>query len=267
MKQLTRMIVTLVALGVVMNLGGCMVPKSELDAATTLNQQLVKEKTDLRAERDEAQLDVQRLQKELDIARSNSDSAERVARLEAELMTANAEYSNLQMMYDDLANTRGSQLPVAVDTALEELALEHPDMIEYVPSVGMVKFKSDLTFPKGSDELNAGASEALKDVAAILASTDADSYNIYVAGHTDDVPVTNPNTMRRHPNNWYLSVHRAVVVQEALESAGVDADRLAIIGFGEYQPAEPNGANHTGNAANRRVELWIVAPGQFLSID
>jgi len=265
MKQITRMIVTLVVLGAMLNLGGCLVAKSELDAATALNQQLTKEKVDLRAQRDEAMMEIERLQKELDLARSDSASAERVAMLESELATANAEYNDLRMRYDDLANRAGSELPEVLDTALEELAFEHPDMIEYVPSVGMVKFKSDLTFPKGSDELNAGAAEALRDFADILNSTDADLYNIYVAGHTDDIPITNAGTLRRHPNNWYLSVHRAVVVEEALEDAGVDPERLAIMGFGEFNPAEPNGANRTGNPANRRVELWIVAPGQFMA--
>ena len=267
MKQITRMLATVVALGIVMNLGGCLVAKSELDTANNYNNQLVKDRDDLRGQLAEADAQIASLERQLGDALSDGGSGALVANLREDLAGERAKYDTLKASYDRLADDRTS-LPMEVSTALEELALEHPDMIEYVSSRGMVKFKSDLTFPKGSDELKASASAALKEVATILNSTDASGYNIYVAGHTDDMPITPGSaTARRHPNNWSRSVHRAVVVQEALENAGVDPERLAVVGFGEYQPAETNAPNHQGNAANRRVELWIVLPGQFMSVD
>jgi len=42
---------------------------------------------------------------------------------------------------------------------------------------------------------------------------------------------------------------------------GIEAARLSTRGFGEYRPLEPNGANKTGNAKNRRVEIYIVPAG------
>ena len=267
MKQITRMLVTLVTLGAVMNLGGCLVAKSELETAQNYNRQLVKDKADLTGQLSAADATIADLERQLNSALAGSGNGALVASLQDELASERAKYATLKTSYDRLADDRTS-LPMDVSTALEELALEHPDMIEYVSSRGMVKFKSDLTFPKGSDELKASASAALKEVATILNSTDASGYNIYVAGHTDDMPITPGSaTARRHPNNWSRSVHRAVVVQEALENAGVDPERLAVVGFGEYQPAETNAPNHQGNAANRRVELWIVLPGQFMSVD
>jgi len=159
----------------------------------------------------------------------------------------------------------GMVVPPTVNVALERLAADNPNMIEYMPAHGMVKSKTDLTFPKGKDELQAGAAEALRQFAHIVNSAEAQQFNIYIAGHTDDIPIKNPQTLRRHPTNWYLSVHRAVVVEEALENAGIDPSRLAVMGFGEYHPTVPNASGRQGNAANRRVEIWIVPPNQFLT--
>jgi flagellar motor protein MotB len=37
------------------------------------------------------------------------------------------------------------------------------------------------------------------------------------------------------------------------------------MGFGEYHPVAPNKPGKKGNQANRRVEIWIVPPGSFLT--
>jgi len=79
------------------------------------------------------------------------------------------------------------------------------------------------------------------------------------------MPIRRPQTKRTHPDNWYLSVHRAVAVQKELARAGLAPARIGTMGFSEYHPVEPNAPGNKGNGANRRVEIWIVPPGRFLT--
>ncbi len=42
-------------------------------------------------------------------------------------------------------------------------------------------------------------------------------------------------------------------------------DAVGVLGFGEFHPAAPNAAGNKGNAANRRVELWILPGARLLT--
>ncbi len=154
-------------------------------------------------------------------------------------------------------------LPAKVDTALQGFATENPELVEYLPGYGMVKFKADFTFESGKDSISASAAKALGKLVEILNSDAAIEFHIYIAGHTDDQPIV--HSIRRHPTNWYLSVHRAVEVQKELTKAGLAPERIAALGFGEYHPIEPNAEGKKGNSKNRRVEVWIVPPDKLLT--
>jgi flagellar motor protein MotB len=184
-----------------------------------------------------------------------------------------ADFDKLKELYDKAIGRATptpigpiSILPAAINKALHDFAQANPDLVEYLPKYGMVKLKADLTFAPGSDVVQQSAVDALSKFAAIINEPVAAKFNIYIAGHTDDMPIGKPDTRRRHPDNWYLSVHRAVAVQKALESANLDAKRIGVMGFSEYHPVEPNRPNKRGNKANRRVEIWIVPPDRFLTI-
>ncbi len=153
-----------------------------------------------------------------------------------------------------------SPLPVELSTALEDLARDN-DMIEYDSSRGIVKFKSDLLFEKGSDAVTATATEAVRTLCGILNSEQARQFHIIVAGHTDDLPIQKPQTREAHPTNRHLSSHRAISVARLMEESGVEPVRLSTRGFGEYRPVEPNAPNKRGNPKNRRVEIYIVPEG------
>ncbi|MBL7132870.1 MAG: OmpA family protein [Phycisphaerae bacterium] len=158
-----------------------------------------------------------------------------------------------------------SVLPSEVDKALRAFAKDNPNLLEYLPKYGMVKLKADPTFKKGSDSVEAAAVSALRKFAGIINKAAAERFNIYVAGHTDNIPIVKRETLRRHPDNWYLSVHRAVAVQKVLLRAGIAGHRVGAMGFGQHHPAAPNRASGGGNEANRRVEIWIVPPGRYLT--
>ena len=156
-------------------------------------------------------------------------------------------------------------LPPEMDRALKAFAQANPNLMEYQSKYGMVKLKSDMSFASGSADVQAEAGEALKKLVAILNSPQGSTFHVYVAGHTDDVPVGNPVTRKRHPTNWYLSVHRAIGVQKVLILAGMPPERIGVMGFGEYHPVVPNKPNKKGHSLNRRVELWILPASRLLT--
>jgi chemotaxis protein MotB len=149
------------------------------------------------------------------------------------------------------------KLPPELDRALKELAAKYPDMIEYDPQRGAVRWKSDLTFAKGSDEVNDAVKPSLKAFADIVGSAAASAFEVVVVGHTDNLRI-GPVTGRKHPTNWHLSVHRSVAVAFALNSFGVDFHRLGCMGYGEQRPRVPNPAAG-GEERNRRVEIFLVS--------
>ena len=154
----------------------------------------------------------------------------------------------------------GAALPVELSTLLEDFAKQH-DMVDYDASRGIVKFKSDLLFDKGSDNVAASAIEAVKSLTTILSSEQGVKFDIIIAGHTDDIPIQKPETRAKHPTNWHLSSHRAIAVLKVMESNNIDSKRLSARGFGEYRPIAANKPSKKGNAQNRRVEIYIVAEG------
>ena len=254
----TMLIVMLLGL---FSTSGCLVWKKDYDALASHNLALTNQVDRLEQELAQAEA----AKKELEARLAGSDDPSMIALLEQELRELQVDYDGLLAKYRDLRDAAPGPLPTGMSVALEALAAQHSDMIEFVPSHGMIKFKADLTFPRGQDALQPAAVTAMRQLARIVNSTEAQGFNVYIAGHTDDIPIKKPETRRKHPNNWYLSVHRAVAVEEALEKAGVGAKRLAVVGFSEYHPTVANAPNHKGSPANRRVEIWIVPPRQFLT--
>jgi len=190
--------------------------------------------------------------------------------LEQERKAQDVAYAQLKDKYDkllaDLNNPPDIGSPVLPDEmnrALQNFASAHGDVLAFLPKYGMVKLKADLTFPSGSAKVQARAAGALSKLAEILNTPVAARFSAYVAGHTDDQPVR--IAVKKHPDNWYLSVHRAVGVQKVLVDAGLAHERIAAMGFGEHHPIVPNKPGRKGHRLNRRVEIWIVPSGRFLT--
>ena len=61
---------------------------------------------------------------------------------------------------------------------------------------------------------------------------------------------------RAYPTNWELSAARAASVVRMLDNGGVDPQRLAAVGYGEYRPVADN-TTAAGRRANRRVVLLV----------
>jgi chemotaxis protein MotB len=234
---------------------GC--ESSDLQRQNQLQQGRI---SDLESKLQASQLQLDQLKKRLEAAEATGGVEvetlrQKVAALEEDVAKKAALIKSLQ---DRLMG--GSALPVELNTALEDFAKGN-DMVEYDASRGMVKFKSDLIFDKGSDAVTAQASEAIKTLSGILNGEQAKKFDIIVAGHTDDIPILKAETLRAHPTNLALSCHRAISVIEQMQKDGIEPKRLSARGFGEYRPLEPNAPNKKGNPKNRRVEIYIVPAG------
>ena len=241
-------------------------------ALRTVNGTLGSTKDQLRA----AELQNQRLAEETDIAKREAKAAsQQLALLDEQHRSVVLGYDRLKAMYEKLTAEKPEipnvgdviVLPSEVDKALKEFAGKNGNLLAYYPKYGMVKLKADLTFKPGSDYVQTSATQALGQLARIINSPAASRFHVYVAGHTDDMRIVKPATKRRHPDNWYLAVHRAVAVQQVLTRAGLDTRRLGVLGFGEYHPVADNAPDRGGNKANRRVEIWIVPPKRYLTQD
>jgi chemotaxis protein MotB len=220
------------------------------------------EADDLRTLYRNSQSQVLDLQEQLAEANARIDALMGGVGSEADaLAQAIAERDRLRAALDDaenrLRNAGGVVLPAELDDALSQLAAANPQLMSYDAERGMIKLKSDLTFGLGSADVSAGAAKSLASLAKIFNSDAAQSYEVRVVGHTDNVPIKNVGTRAKHPTNWHLSVHRAIAVMQVLNKSGVPNTRINVSGYGEYRPVVAN--TKGGSEANRRVEIFLVA--------
>ncbi len=113
-----------------------------------------------------------------------------------------------------------------------------------------IRLGDNILFDPGKAELKPQAFPILKAVADVVKN---DFKQIFVEGHTDNVPIHTS----KYPSNWELSAARALSVVRYLHYVeGIDAARLAAVGYGEYRPLVPN-TTPENRAKNRRVEIYI----------
>jgi chemotaxis protein MotB len=112
-----------------------------------------------------------------------------------------------------------------------------------------IELSSSLLFPSGDALPNDRAFALLEKVAGILAPF---ANPVHVEGFTDNLPIATA----KYPTNWELSAARAGSVVRMLAADGVAPERLAAVGYGEFQPVADN-ATADGRARNRRVVLVV----------
>ena len=224
----------------------------------------------------------------------NRDQADLIKKLKGDVKTTQAQNKHLQRQLDDIKEQGGLEvqtlrekvaalkravdqkneminrmkkqlligapLPVELNTMLEEFA-NNNDMVTYDADQGMVKFRSDLLFDKGSAQVKSNAAAAIKELCQVLQSEQGSEFDIIIAGHTDDIPIQKPSTREKHPTNWHLSAHRAISVLQIMKNNNIGPKRLSARAFGEYRPVAPNKPDKGGNPQNRRVEIYIVPKG------
>ena len=237
-------------------LSGC---SSELKDLRFQNEIQQKRIDTLQAELAANKLELDQLKRQLDGARQKGGiEVETLEQKITALEESIAKKDELIASMQDRLLSGGAQLPVELTTKLEDFAKEY-EMVTYDPNRGIVKFKSDLLFKSGSDEVLPAAVSAVKSLCDILNSEQGIKFHIIVAGHTDDQPIR--YSRAKHPTNWHLSAHRAISVLNVMAENSIDSERLSVRGFGEYRPSVPNEPDKKGNPQNRRVEIYIVPEG------
>lgn len=115
----------------------------------------------------------------------------------------------------------------------------------------MLELPSAILFESGKADLSTGGQQTLSEVAKVLATISSREFQ--VAGHTDNVPISNA----KFPSNWELSTSRSVSVVKFLQDKGVDPNWLSAAGYSKYQPTATNNTAE-GKSKNRRIEITLM---------
>ena len=138
-----------------------------------------------------------------------------------------------------------------IQDALSELVKQQLVTVRRGNDYIEVEIQSDILFGSGVAVPNATATATVRKIGAVLRGQ---PNAVRVEGYTDN----NPIRTAQFQSNWELSTARAASMVHVLIDEGVPPQRLAVVGFGEYQPIADN-ATEAGRNANRRVLLVILA--------
>jgi chemotaxis protein MotB len=114
----------------------------------------------------------------------------------------------------------------------------------------IIRVKEHGSFPSGSASLTRDFAPVLKIIRGVLKNTQG---QIYVEGHTDNVPISTA----AFRSNWALSSARAVSVAHGLfQDGAMDENRFTVTGYASTRPLASNDTAE-GRTRNRRVEVVI----------
>lgn len=140
---------------------------------------------------------------------------------------------------------------------LRELLGDRPD----VRIVGdRFVFQSEVLFPTASADIGVTGREELGKLAQSLREIAAEMpsdvpWVLQIDGHTDRRPIRTPE----FPSNWELSTARAINVGKFLVTQGIAPERIAVAGFGEFQPIDDRD-DEIAYRRNRRIEIKLTNP-------
>jgi outer membrane protein OmpA-like peptidoglycan-associated protein len=147
------------------------------------------------------------------------------------------------------------QEALAAKAEAEDMQRQLADLQAKQTDRGMVLTLGDVLFDTAKSTLKPGASTVMDRVAAFM-SKNPDT-KVMIEGHTD--------SRGADDYNQELSQHRADAVRNALESRGIQGDRVVAVGKGEGFPVASND-DAAGRQQNRRVEIvFSDKEGQFAS--
>lgn len=138
-----------------------------------------------------------------------------------------------------------------VESALGDLVKRQLVMVRRNDLWVEVELRTDILYTSGSAQPVPEALPVLRQLAQVLAPL---PNSVRVEGYTDNVPIRTSAFY----SNWELSAARAGSVVRVLSGQGVDATRLAVVGYGEQRPVQSNDTPE-GRNANRRVVVVILA--------
>jgi chemotaxis protein MotB len=151
----------------------------------------------------------------------------------------------------DIPGSDLEQVARDVSAALSSLVADGHVRVRRTESWVEVDISTDILFGSGVARLSPAALAALQRLADVLKTF---PNAVRVEGHTDDRPIDTA----AFPSNWELSAARAASVVHLFMDRGMAAQRLAVVGYGEFRPMMSNNTI-PGRNANRRVEVLIFS--------
>ena len=126
-----------------------------------------------------------------------------------------------------------NQLSNDVEGAFADLIEDDDIAIDGNETWVEISLSSSLLFGSGSAIPNPAALPVLTKIADLLAGYENP---VHVEGFTDNVPIRSSV----FASNWELSAARSATVVRLLAEGGVDPDRMAAVGYAEFQPLASN---------------------------
>jgi chemotaxis protein MotB len=155
------------------------------------------------------------------------------------VLSGATEDGNLGTLRKELEQALGPEI------ARQEVAV-HSEPDGLVVSLREIGF-----FGSGSADIKAGSQLAFGRIANLLAER---QYRIRIEGHTDNVPIHNP----QFASNWELSTTRAIeLIRLLIGKYKFAPEKLSAAGYAEYHPVASN-LTEEGRAQNRRVDVVIL---------
>ena len=137
--------------------------------------------------------------------------------------------------------------------ALKEKLSDLEAQIAQGPEGIKISIAATVLYPSGVAQLSDKGKFILSKVAQTL--IDRNDVNIIVAGHTDNVPISD-RLVSRFPTNWELGSIRSINVVHFLAEKGIKEAQLESRAFSYHRPINSNDTE-VGKAKNRRIELLI----------
>jgi chemotaxis protein MotB len=166
---------------------------------------------------------------------------------------------DLEMARADQAHAATADLEAAFRELQNSVAgLASSGGVEFVdgPDGPLIRISDHVLFASGSVKTSINGEALLRSLAPDLLTLGA---AFRVEGHTDNVPVKARAKQFPH-GNLQLSARRAVEVAAILLAAGLPAEALTVMGFGEHRPLVSNDTKEN-RARNRRVEIAVIQAG------
>lgn len=140
-----------------------------------------------------------------------------------------------------------------VNTYIQEKALTDKLSTSLTDEGLLLTIRDNVLFPSGSADVRQEDIKTANEISELLVMNPP--RNIIISGHTDNVPISNP----QFESNWELSVTRAINFMKVVlnNNHQLDPALFSAKGYGEFQPVSSNDTNE-GRAKNRRVEILIL---------
>ncbi|MEW6669057.1 MAG: flagellar motor protein MotB [Thermodesulfobacteriota bacterium] len=164
-----------------------------------------------------------------------------------------------ERLKDDLVVRKADDTDEPLTPAKEKSQLDRTGtsvVVENFQGGFKLVFGHKLLFPSGSADITEDIKPVLQKIGSFMRNSD---YQIYIDGHTDNVPLRGG----RYRSNEELSLARALHLTEYfVKLERVSPHSIAVAGYGEIHPVDTR-ETPEGKARNRRVEIIFKSQKYF----